>query len=362
MRSRRRWVPCVDHRGARAAEFFESYFADPSRRCLLIAGGGFDPRSTIGPRALAEQLGDRLSALFIREERRAPARRVVAAAERHVHDLRTLIPSSKVESVDILAPDNAVVGGRNSVELLRKQSLNDVTDVFVDISALSIGTSFPIVRYLLEAAEKEGTPRNVHTIVVSMPAEDERRRRMSNDVVSLVHSFHGTLRLHSRQESARLWIPQLSAPKMAALDRIHATLSFDDVCPILPFPSKNPRAGDQVAEQFLEQLERAWEVDGRNIIHAAEDDPLDVYRTILDIEEQRRAVFEDRSVVVLSPVGTKAVALGSLMAAVERDLPVVYVEALKYDPPPREATMQTDAELLHVWLHGDAYPAESPSS
>jgi hypothetical protein len=148
---------------------------------------------------------------------------------------------------------------------------------------------------------------------------------------------------------------------MAALDRIHAYLSFDDVCPILPFPSKNPRAGDLLAEHFLEQLERAWEVDGRNIIYAAEDDPLDVYRTILDIEEQRRSVFEDRSVVVLSPVGTKAVALGSLMAALERDLPVVYVEALKYDQPAREATMQTDAELLHVWLHGDAYAGAAES-
>jgi len=308
-------------------------------------------------------MGDRLSALFIREERRAPARRTVAAADRHVQDLTALIPASVVESVDILASDNAVVGGRNAVELLRKQRLTDVTDVVIDISALSIGTSFPIVRYLLEAAARDNAPRNVHAIVASMPAEDERRGRVSNDVVSLVHSFHGTLRLHSQQESARLWIPQLSVPKMAALDRIHASLPFDDVCPILPFPSKSPRAADRVAENFLEQLERAWEVDARNIIHAAEDDPIDVYRTILDIEEQRRTVFGERSVVVLSPVGTKAVALGSLMAAVERDLPVVYVEALKYDPPPKEpVSVQADAELLHVWLHGDAYPQASASA
>jgi hypothetical protein len=81
-----------------------------------------------------------------------------------------------------------------------------------------------------------------------------------------------------------------------------------------------------------------------------------------DIEEQRRGVFEERSVVVLSPVGTKAVALGALMAAIERDLPGVYVEALKYDPAPKEAPVQTEAELLHVWLHGDAYLSCSPGA
>ncbi|MBX3218967.1 MAG: hypothetical protein KF795_00530 [Labilithrix sp.] len=360
MKQARRWSPCVDHRGPATAEFFERYFGDATRRCLLIAGGGFDPRSTITARALAAHAGDRLEGLFVREERRAPARRLITAAERHVQELQALVPRSRIVSLDILASDNAVVGGRNAVELLRQERFENVTDVLVDMSALSIGTSFPILRYLLEAAGQAGGPRNVHALVVSVPAVDERRRRVSNDVVSLVHSFHGTLRLHSQQESARLWIPQLSVPKMAALDRIHAAVPFDDVCPILPFPSKNPRAADHVAEHFLEQLERTWDVDARNVIHAAEDDPIDVYRTILDIEEQRRTVFEDRSVVVLSPVGTKAVALGSLMAALERDLPVVYVEALQYDAPPKELQVPADAELLHVWLHGDAYRPHAP--
>jgi hypothetical protein len=323
---------------------------------LVIAGGGFDPRSTIAARALVRHLGDRLDGLFIREERRDPARRLVASADRNVRELEALIPGSRTASVEILASDNAVVGGRNAVELLRNEALDGVTDVLVDMSALSIGTSFPILRYLLERAERTGAPANVHALVVSIPTVDERRRRVSNDIVSLVHSFHGTLRLHSEHESARLWIPQLSVPKRAVLDRIHAELAFDDVCPILPFPSRNPRAGDQVAEHFLDQLERGWEVDARNIIYAAEDDPIDVYRTILDIDEQRRAVFGDGSVVVLSPVGTKAVALGALMAAIERNLPVVYVEALKYDPPSKEIAVPTEGELLHVWLHGDAYP------
>lgn len=357
MKTVRRWEPCVDHRGTEADSFFEAYFKDSERRCLLIGGAGFDVRSTLSAQALAPRLGDRLAALYVREERGIVSKRLVAVAEENVAALAKIIPDARFERVQILAADNAVIGGRNAVELMRTQDLRGFTDVFVDMSALSIGTSFPIVRYVLEAAAQGVGPANVHALVVSMPFEDERRRRVSNDSVSLVHSFHGRLRLHSETKSARLWIPQLSAPKLPALERIYGQNQFDDVCPIVPFPSRNPRAADSIIESFIEQLDRTWEVDARNIVYAAEDDPVDVYRTILDIEEQRRAVFENNSVVVLSPIGSKAVALGSLMAAIERDLPVVYVEALKYSGPSKEETVPKDSELLHVWLNGDAYPS-----
>lgn len=358
MMTARRWQPCVDHKGDDAKAFVEAYFAQPGRRCLLVAGGGFDPRASAAADSLATVLEDRLSAVLLREERPNPSRRIVTLANANVQQLQTLIASSLVEPVWIFDADGAVVGGRNAVEAIRKQSLEGITDVVVDMSALSIGVSFPVIRYLLEFAVQTDRQLNVHAMVLSAPHQDERRRRVSNDVVSLVHSFHGDLKLHSRSESAKLWIPQLSVAKQSALEQIYAAGSFDDVCPILPFPSSNARAGDAIVEHFMEQLDGAWEVDARNIVYACEDDPVDVYRTILDIEEQRRPVFEGtvKSVVVLSPVGSKAVALGSLMAAVERELPVVYVEALKYDLPAKETPVTSEEKMLHVWLHGDAYP------
>lgn len=355
---KRRWDPCIDHRGQDTIGFLRDYFQAPLRRCCLVAGAGFDPRTTMTADILATVLGDRLSAVFLREERPAPSRKTVASAVRNVEALKRIIPSAEIESIDVLAPDNAVVAGRNAVEKMRNRSFAGFTDIVVDMSALSIGTSFPVVRYLLEYAEsRQPEIVNLHVVVASMPEEDERRSRVSNDVASLVHSFHGTLRLHSHADNARLWMPQLSIPKRDALDRIFAYGAFHDVCPILPFPSRDPRAADVIVEHFLDQLERSWDVDSRNFVYASEEDPLDIYRTILEIDEQRRLVFEKLgSVVVLSPVGSKAVALGSLMAAIERSLPVVYVEALGYVLTPKESIMDQEAELLHVWLYGEAYP------
>ena len=60
--------------------------------------------------------------------------------------------------------------------------------------------------------------------------------------------------------------------------------------------------------------------------------------------------------LVLSPLGSKVMALGSLMAALERGLPVAYLESIGYElgsSVPREID-QTN--LIHLWLEGDVYP------
>jgi hypothetical protein len=93
------------------------------------------------------------------------------------------------------------------------------------------------------------------------------------------------------------------------------------------------------------------------LVYAAEDDPLDIYRTLLRIDDLRRPVFQASggSLLVLSPVGSKVLALGTLMAALERNLPVVYLEAIGYEVAQPPSVGNADPELIHVWLEGDAY-------
>src|SRR6185369_11682497 len=65
------------------------------------------------------------------------------------------------------------------------------------------------------------------------------------------------------------------------------------------------------------------------------------------------------SQIILSPVGSKALAVGALMAALDRDFTIMYVEALGYDvdlPRLDAARSASPGDLVHVWLHGEAYP------
>ena len=65
--------------------------------------------------------------------------------------------------------------------------------------------------------------------------------------------------------------------------------------------------------------------------------------------------------LVLSPLGSKVTALGALMAALERDLPVAYLESIGYE---LEDTVPEEIEkpyLIHIWLEGDVYSRPRPS-
>jgi hypothetical protein len=159
--------------------------------------------------------------------------------------------------------------------------------------------------------------------------------------------------------------------KEGMLEQLFEHLKPHDVVPVLPFPAHDPRYGDRLLEHYAAKLDdrrqelddsRQWNVDARSIVYADEGNPLDFYRTVLRIHDGRQPVFESTggSLLVLSPVGSKVMALGAMMAAIERDLPVVYVEALSYSyEGPLDAQNEpqyTDEDLVHVWLHGEAYP------
>jgi hypothetical protein len=117
---------------------------------------------------------------------------------------------------------------------------------------------------------------------------------------------------------------------------------------------------DELIEEFSDELQSEWQVDARDLIFADEHSPLDLYRTILRIDDARRRVFESvgGSQIILSPLGSKALSLGALMAALERDFTILYVESMGYSVDPKLAatTIPSDStELVHIWLHGEAY-------
>ena len=75
-----RWDPCIAHRGAEVDSFIADYFADAGRTVLLIAGAGFDPRST----AVAERLSAAVApvrAILFQESRPKPAQGLIDRAK-----------------------------------------------------------------------------------------------------------------------------------------------------------------------------------------------------------------------------------------------------------------------------------------
>lgn len=352
-----RWERCVVQRGAELRCFVETYLDAYDRRLFLIAGGGFDPRSTAVAEMLSKLGKAKITAIILREERAGSNPELRDIADQSTQKIQDLLPDSTVIEIQVLATDNAPIGGREIVRVLAQQDLTAVTDVLLDISALSTGIYFPAARYLYDrAAGKEGF--NLHLFVAEEPKIDHGIRGIAHDVPAPLHGFRGALGLDVSRAAVKLWLPQLVPGRRIALDRLHRSINPAEVCPVLPFPSSQPRLGDALVEEYREELISAWEVDLRNCVYAAENDPLDIYRTAVRLNQARQRIFAEAggSLLVLSPTGTKILSIGALLAALECDIPVVLSESVAYEVRDAAAfqaslTSQEALRLVHVWLH-----------
>jgi hypothetical protein len=283
----------ITHDGNDASAFIRQYFEDKEKRVLIVAGAGFDPRSAVITEAITA-VTKQVRGVYIREERPNPDKELVARAEANVARLRELVPANSVHSVNIFDPqDGAVVGAKRLIRDLKPTLFRDElpTDIVLDLSALSIGISFPLVRFVYEAHGRAKTAVNIHLLVAEDAALDSRIETEHTDQPMYVPGFAGDAPLDQLSQSTRLWVPQLVQGRREALRRIHDFVDADETCPILPFPSKNLRRGDELLEHFVSEIVDAWDVDPRNYIYAAEREPLDLYRSLVRLDDARTKVY-----------------------------------------------------------------------
>lgn len=352
-----RWQPCISHRPDEVEEFVATYFGGGDAKVLLLAGAGFDPRATSVAQLLRRHCKSLPDGMFIKEERPNPEAVLVDRANSNLELLRPCVQNSEVIEIDVFASDGAVVGGRSILRRLDEMDTAPYSDIIIDSSALSIGISFPLVKYILFRGQ--GTGQNVHLFASDWPALDHVIQPQLADRATNVHGFRKVTELYSSVSVARLWLPQLAPSGGQALQKIFDEVLPSDTCPILPFPSADPKLSDRLLAEYLPELESTWGVDTGNFIFADENDPLGLYRTILRIDAERRLAFEalGGSLLILSPLGSKMLAIGALMAALDRDLPVYYVEARGYDVDWKTAgdVDRTTSSIRHVWLDGTVY-------
>ncbi len=359
--TRTHWDNCIAHFDQAVETFVGEYFGNKDRRCLLVAAAGFDPRSRRIAELLADQMGDRLQAFFVREERGRPDTGLAAAADANETRLRSLVPDCKVVRIDVFGDDGAPVGGPRMARLVSDLVLPpEITDVVLDMTAFSVGIAFPAARILLEGCERNGR-RSFHVMVSSNPELESRIVAEHGGRPMAVRGFAGTDILSETLDVARMWIPQLAPgnASVSALDQIGRSLGqCYKICPALPFPSRDPRRSDALVAEYGKALVDEWQVDPRDLVHLSERNPLDSYRTLSTLARRYRKAVENvfAPVIVVSPMGGRVMAIGAFMAAIEHGLAVSYVETVRYE---FDASGPFDDEppdtLLHVLLSGPAY-------
>ncbi|CAE6863056.1 hypothetical protein R75465_07774 [Paraburkholderia aspalathi] len=334
-----------------------------SRHVLFIGTVGVETSSLYFATVLAA--AKRVDFRFMVERRRDSSKTLNDIGASHVAYLERTIPRDQVrfEDVRIVADDGATVGGRVAARAADSWYEDDYADVVIDATGMSRGICFPLVKQAIERSVQSGA--NVHVLMATNDHREIRLESESNDRAEWMHGFQGTMGLDVSADNLKLWVPQLaenSLPQMSTMfQALSANSPVAEVCPIVPFPSARPRRGDDLLFEFGDLLLGDWESSHLNIICAHESDPMDVFQSISRMDAARKEVFQatnQTAITVLSPNGWRMGSLGMLLAAIDLDLPMLYVETIGYttvSAPPAGLTVQKPNHLWHVWLAGVPY-------
>lgn len=108
-----------------------------------------------------------------------------------------------------------------------------------------------------------------------------------------MHGFQEQTDTDEFAGALKLWVVQLHEDSSQILERLFSSLqSPEEVCPIVPFPSRDPRRGDRLLMETRSLWQGDWGETPLSLIYADDKDPTDVFRTITELHEARVAALE----------------------------------------------------------------------
>ncbi len=369
-----RWRNYVFDSGAQLQEFWAAHLAEQRRNLLFVLGKGFDPRMCLGLESILG-LGGRgrrdVTAIEFTEGETSPSKIHAPLVEANWCKLRQLMEGTgilRTQTLSMWSQDGRRIGSRGAANIFR--TLKDVeqyTDIIVDISALPRSIYFPLIARLMHiidtsVSESITNPINLHVFVSEDPGRDQAIRDEGvDDHADYLHLFRSGLDLESTADRPRIWIPVLGEGQEVQFERIYDLVDPDEICPVLPSPSLNPRRADNLVLQYRTLLFESLQIEPRNFIYASERNPFEVYRqirkAILHYQEALNPIGACKT--ALSALSTKLMSVGVLLVAYELrqaqlKVGVAHVDSQGYIMD-EGAGLPRQSDLFGLWIAGECY-------
>lgn len=366
-----RWDPYILAQGAEFDRFWAEHLAARDRKVAIVAGLGFDARACVASQRIlnASQGGQRDLWLICYDN-----------AQANIEELKPLVDANDTAfastfqgrgnihrlPLQMRRENGRIASGPATQKLIPSLSgLFGYDDIVIDISAMPRMIALVLISQLIALLDKRraaGTPvPNLHVVVAESVAMDVdvAEESLEEDVVH-VTGFTGRIGAESIN-NPKIWFPILGEGQRIRLQRIYEKLQPDEICPVIPFPSINPRRGDALIEEYRDILFEDYRVDPRSILYASEFNPFEAYRHVFGaIDRYRLALGElDSCRAIVSPLSSKLLSVGAILAAYDHrtqrsgqfHIGLHYVEAGSYRPP---ATANGGAhELIGMWIVGE---------
>lgn len=367
-----RWRDYVLVRGPEFLSFWQDHGNDRDRKLLFIVGRGFDPRTALGIEkiaSVAKACSLDVLALDFDEGGSTPPTVQKEAAEANWLTLQSIVKDRGTISSRVIrfrSDDGRRIAARSAANVISNEDeIARYTDVVVDVSAMPRGVYFPLLARLLyfhdNLRKASKRPPNIHAVVSEDPSLDSSIREHGiEETAAFLHPFEGQFNREARGVNPTVWIPILGEGRTTQFDRIYDLVKPDEVCPVLPSPSRNPRRGDDIVFEYRDLLFDQLRIDPRNILYASEYNPFEVYRQIRKTALHYHEVLTliGGCKVALSALCSKLMSLGVLLVAYEMktssilNVGIAHIECQGY-----EINEQPILQIEHVglWLAGECY-------
>lgn len=366
-----RWDPYILVQNDDFQKFWKQHLASRRRRLAVIAGLGFDTRACLASRQILDAGGEGERDLWLvcYEHGQVDAdvlKPLVAENDQAFEAAFKTRGAIHRLQLNMRGEDGRFNSGPATQKLMRgHDALGNYDDLVIDISAMPRMIAMTVVGFFLDrfdTRKKAGQPiPNLHVAVAeSVPLDMEVSEESLQEEVVYVPGFTGRANAASIS-NPKVWLPVLGEGQRLRLQRIFEKLEPNEICPIIPFPSRNPRRGDALIEEYRQVLFEEYRVDPRNIVYASEFNPFEAYRQIFNtVVRYREALGELGSCrAIISPLSSKLLSVGALLAAYDLTkqrsgqfyVGMHYVEAGSYQPPVSRKDVPCDVSGL--WILGE---------
>ena len=368
-----RWDPYVLLRENDVEQFWTDHLNEKKRDVLFIVGRGFDVRALDACRLIKHVGGSgRRDLIVFRFEDGHPESseraRMTTANEAQ---FTALFEGGIIEErqIKLGASGQRNVTSRNTVRAIGPvDTFRKYSDIVLDISAMprmiAMTAIAKLIRLLDDLAMNHNINVNLHVTVAESPASDRNHTGGSlSDTVTNVVGFSGRLNSEVSEHIPRVWFPILGENQEARLKLIREELRPDEICPVIPFPSRESRRGDEIVRNYRLILFDTFQVEPRNILYACEYNPFEAYKQLYFTIDHYRDALKGLGgcKAFVSPLSSKLLSIGTLLACYDHAMliksddslaiGIPYVETESYGSP--NQTEEDAREIYSMWIRGE---------
>jgi hypothetical protein len=373
MTSPLRWETYFRCFGPDLQTFLAEKLNSEKRTIRFILGFGFDPRMLTGIRALKSQCPNaniEVDLIRFDEGTKSPSHEYKSLSEANWNDFKALTSGWKVSErlIAMYSPQNRRITAKSAEGLYKLASeFEPITDIIVDVSALPRSVFMPVVAKLLHLCDRPECKSKNLIVFADENAELDSAilEEGIDEEADYVHPFRGDAEREAMASKPRVWFPLLGENQSVQLKRVSELVKAEEICPLLPAPSADPRRGDKLVLEHRSFLFDEHSVDPRNFLYASEANPFEVYRRLM------RAIYHYSDTLkplgganaILSALSSKLISVGAILAAYElksqkSKIAIAHIESHGYKISISEdelADVVSRGVLHGMWLTGECY-------